>query len=102
MTSAQALQRAIEEAARALAHRVHERDELPEEERSDAHAFALSYVTAQVGHGWRPTEAKRSTWAPTPRGDHTETYQRGAALARRWLNLKSDPDKEGYHDAGPV
>ncbi|GAB2918334.1 hypothetical protein ACFMQL_20330 [Nonomuraea fastidiosa] len=99
--STKALQRDIEAAARALAHRVRKRDQLPEDERPDPYAFALSYVTAQVGHGWRPTKAKKNTWSPWPRIDNTDTTRRGAALARRWLNRTTDPDKEDQ-DAGPA
>ncbi|WP_336214761.1 hypothetical protein [Nonomuraea sp. LPB2021202275-12-8] len=106
MTAAEALRRAISEAARALSHRVYERDQLPEDERPDPYAFALDFLNAQVGHGWRPTNAQKNAWTSAPLRDHSETYNRGAALARRLLNrdadTDTDTDKEGYHDAGPV
>ncbi|MEV1167386.1 hypothetical protein [Nonomuraea sp. NPDC049784] len=102
MTSAAALRRAIREAAQALAHRVYERDQLAEDERPDPYAFALDYLNAQVGHGWRPTNAQKNPWTSTPLRDNTEATKRGAELARQSLNRNSDADKEGYHDAGPV
>lgn len=102
VTGVEALRRAISEAAQALAHRIHERDQLPADDRSDPYAFALDYLNAQIGHGWRPTNAKRNPWTSTPLRDNSESYERGAALARRLLNRESDTDKGGYHDAGPV
>ncbi|WP_431928630.1 hypothetical protein [Nonomuraea jabiensis] len=102
MTSAEVLRRAIREAAQALAHRVYERDQLAEDERPDPYAFALDYLNAQIGHGWRPTNAQKNPWTSTPLRDNTDTNARGMALARRLLNRESDADKEGYHDAGPV
>ncbi|MER7365957.1 hypothetical protein [Nonomuraea wenchangensis] len=101
VTGVEALRRAISEAAQALACRIHERDQLPADEQPDPYAFALDYLNTQVGHGWRPTNAKRSPWMSTQRGDKTSTYERGAALARRLLNREPDTDKEGYHDASP-
>lgn len=47
------------QAIEALAHRIRTRDAEPE--RSDADVFALEFITALRGHGWRPTEAKAST-----------------------------------------
>ncbi|TMR99548.1 hypothetical protein [Nonomuraea basaltis] len=101
MTAAEALRRAISEAARALAHRVYERDQLAEDDRTDPYAFALDYLNAQVGHGWRPTNAQKNAWTSAPLRDNTETNNRGMELARQSLNRKSDTDKGGYHDAGP-
>ncbi|MEV0313564.1 hypothetical protein [Nonomuraea fuscirosea] len=102
VTGVEALRRAISEAAQALAYRIRERDQLPADEQPDPYAFALDYLNTQVGHGWRPTNAKRSPWTSTQPRDNTGTYERGAALARRLLNREPDTDKGGYHDAGPV
>jgi hypothetical protein len=102
VTGVEALRRAIREAAQALAYRIQERDQLPADEQADPYAFALDYLNTQVGHGWRPTNAKRSPWTSTPHRDNTESYERGAALARRLLNRDFDIDKGGYHDAGPT
>ena len=43
-------------AIEALAHRVKSRD--AEADRADAEVFALEFMTALRGRGWRPTEAK--------------------------------------------
>jgi hypothetical protein len=43
-------------AIEALAHRVKTRDAEPE--RPDAEVFALEFITALRGRGWRPTAAK--------------------------------------------
>lgn len=43
-------------AIEALAYRIRERDADPE--RSDADVFALEFMTALRGRGWRPTAAK--------------------------------------------
>jgi len=102
VTSAAAIHRAISEAAQALAHRMYERDQLPEDERPEPRAFALDYLNAMVGHGWRPTNAQRIPWVSKPLRDNSETNKRGAELARQSLPRKSDAEKEGYHDAGPV
>lgn len=45
----------------ALAHRIRNRDAAVRdaaEDLEDAEPFALEFVTALRGHGWRPTEAK--------------------------------------------
>jgi hypothetical protein len=43
-------------AIEALAYRIRERDADPE--RSDADVFALEFMTALRGRGWRPTAAR--------------------------------------------
>lgn len=44
------------QAIEALAHRIRERDADPD--RSDADVFALEFMTALRGQGWRPTAAR--------------------------------------------
>lgn len=69
----------------ALAQRVRERD--ADADRLDADLFALEYVTALRGQGWRPTAARPAEpWeqqiGPPP---HPETAHRGADLVRAAL-----------------
>lgn len=90
--------RAIDEAAAALAHRLHQRDQHPREDQPDAQAFALEFVTAMHGHGWRPTNAQRNPWVSKPIRDNTATTLRGAALARQLLEHGPDEnDTEEEH-----
>ncbi|MGR6915388.1 hypothetical protein ACU635_14180 [[Actinomadura] parvosata] len=83
--NAAAQRRAIDDAVAALAHRLRQRDQLAAQERPDAHAFALEFVTAMHGHGWRPTNAQRNPWVSKPIRDHSDAAARGAALARQLL-----------------
>jgi hypothetical protein len=53
-------------AVEALAHRIRQRDNAihtRESDIGDAEVFALEFITALRGHGWRPTAAKT---APPP------------------------------------
>lgn len=57
------LDREIQAAIEALTHRLANR-----EPGTDDEPFAMEFVQAMIGRGWRPTEAKRSNpW--TGRGD---------------------------------
>lgn len=48
----------------ALTYRLRNRDQYPD----DPELFAKEFVTALLGHGWRPTEARRVDWHDLPRG----------------------------------
>ncbi|MFI6485216.1 hypothetical protein ACIBH1_45410 [Nonomuraea sp. NPDC050663] len=45
----------FDDAVRALAHRVHERDKQPPEDRADPNAWAIEFMTSLLGHHWRRT-----------------------------------------------
>jgi hypothetical protein len=56
------------QAIEALASRIRTRDADPD--RTDADVFALEFLTALRGQGWRPTAAKViPAWKPGPRAD---------------------------------
>ena len=59
------LDREIAAAVDALTHRLANRD--PE---TDDEPFAMEFVQAMIGRGWRPTEARRAKpWSKTEDGD---------------------------------
>ena len=60
------LDREIQAAIDALVHRLKNRDE------ADDEPFAMEFVQAMIGRGWRPTEARRSTpWTAATIADAT-------------------------------
>ncbi len=81
------LDEASRAAVAALAHRVRNRDGA--EDREDAELFALEYVVAMRGQGWRPTEARPvQPWQESARRPPAppEVTRRGADLARKALH----------------
>ena len=59
------LDREIQAAVEALTHRLANRD--PE---VDDEPFAMEFIQAILGRGWRPTEARRPpAWSPSTEGD---------------------------------
>ncbi len=81
------LDEASRAAVSALAHRIRNRDVA--EERDDAELFALEYVVAMRGQGWRPTEARPAQpWQEVVRRPPApaEVTRRGADLARKALH----------------
>lgn len=59
-----ALDEATRAAVAALAHRVRQRDD--SDEPADAEVFALEFLTALRGQGWRLTEARPAHWNQRP------------------------------------
>jgi hypothetical protein len=60
----------------------------------DAEVFALEFMTALWGQGWRPTEAKVPVaWAPVP--VTPGAAERGAALSRDLLARRHDSSDKG-------
>ncbi|WP_440063842.1 hypothetical protein [Streptosporangium sp. OZ121] len=86
-----------ENAIRALAHRVYERDHQDPAERATPVDFALEFVTALRGRGWRCTNAGQAPQTTARSGP--DTYSRGAALARQLLQkLPDDESENNPHD----
>ncbi len=83
----QAFDEATRAAIAALTHRTRERDTTPAEERGEAEVFAVEFLIALRGQGWRLTAARPAEpWqhaGPTPAPD---VYPRGAQLARAVLH----------------
>jgi hypothetical protein len=79
------------QAVEALAHRLRERD--GEADRSDAEVFALEFMTALRGQGWRPTPAKANAAplhaAPVP---DRRSRDEELAAARAVLHRPSPKD----------
>lgn len=74
----------------ALAHRLRNRDP-----GTDDEVFALEFITALRGRGWRPTEARTAQpWQHPRTPPPPDTAERGAALARELL-------AKGPADASP-
>lgn len=65
------------QAVEALAHRIRQRDSEAEHE-ADAEVFALEFMTALRGRGWRPTSAK--TTAPPLHAEPLPDKPSGADL----------------------
>lgn len=79
------LDEASRAAVAALAHRIRNRDAT--DDPGDAEVFALEYLTALRGQGWRPTAARPApSWQPN-QGPPPEpdVAQRGADMARQML-----------------
>jgi hypothetical protein len=76
-------------AVEALAHRLRSWDR----DDTDAEVFALEFMTALLGQGWRMTQAKAPVaWEPVP--VTPGAYERGGALAReRLLNRHGSSDE---------
>lgn len=78
------LDEATRAAVAALAHRVQARDAA--EEKPDPEPFALEFVIAMRGQGWRLTAARPAEpWQHAGQPPSPETTARGAELARAAL-----------------
>lgn len=82
MTDQSQLDESSRQAVDALAHRVRQRDQA--DIRQDPELFALEYVTAMRGRGWRPTPAaKPKPWrVDLKRGADPATHAEEIAAAR--------------------
>ncbi|MFI6317314.1 hypothetical protein ACIBG8_07335 [Nonomuraea sp. NPDC050556] len=93
MTTHESLDRQTRTAVAALAHRIRERDQ--QDDPTDADIFALEYLHALRGQGWRPTNARRPQPWSTDQGPRSEdTARRGAHLARDLLGLPANDHQE--------
>lgn len=72
----------VENAIRALAHRLYERDQQDPDERAAPSDFALEFITAMRGRGWICNPPPPP---PPRRAPGQGTAARGAALARQSL-----------------
>lgn len=80
-------------AVAALTYRLRERDQ--QTERTDAELFALDYIYALRGQGWRPTNARKpAPWTSDQRPPDAGTARRGADLARDLLGLPANDHQE--------
>lgn len=68
MTDRPDLDQETRDAIAALAHRIHARDQAPEDERADPEPFALDFVMKLRLRGWRPTPATPVVVWPRPAG----------------------------------
>lgn len=93
MTDHESLDRQTRAAVAALTHRLRERDN--QDDPTDAEIFALEYVHALRGQGWRPTNARRpEPWTTDNRPPGTDTARRGAELARDLLRRPTNDHQE--------
>lgn len=67
MTTRPDIDQETRDAIAALAHRIHARDQAPEDERADPEPFAADFILKLRLRGWRVTEARvMPVWTLTP------------------------------------
>ncbi len=76
----------VEDAIRALAHRLYDRDHQEPDDRPSTTDFAFEFIRALQVRGWTYKEPP----PPPGPGPKPDTYARGAALARQALPRRTE------------
>lgn len=63
----------------ALTYRLRNRGSGPGQYPADDELFAQEFLTAVLGRGWRPTQARRADWRDLPTGDGLPSGQEARA-----------------------